>query len=690
MFTSAIILFLGYGLAQILLPVKMGALGVDRSQIGIILSLYAVGMLFGGIYSKLLIIRAGHIRIFAISASIAAVSILLMGLTFDPILWGASRAAMGFAVACAATALDSWLSGVASENNRAKVLATNQVVIMGGFFGGQFLVNAAPVEGQHLFMVAAMLMAAAVIPISLNKQQGPRMENDTALSIFKLFATSPLGIIAVFSCGVLSSSLSNMLPLFAADNNISGFQLSLVTGSAVLGGMILQFPIGYLADKFDRRTVMVAILALSIVSALATPMLVKDYPLPVMLTTIGLTMGILTCLYPLGVAETFDRLLSKEMVAAMGTLIATYAAGSIVGPFTGSMVMKYLGANALFYFVAGYVAVLILFIMYRMAVREALPVDDQEAFVPMQATDTRVVALDPRLEYHTPELPLSDEALSAISVASDNPGTAVNLAKLFADRSPDQAASLVAKLAEVDEIDVARLYGAMLGQVPELSVDIAEAIVASSPESAQELVDWMIDNKPDDYERLILAISKAVPERTSEFVEAAATKIAKDEGDEKLVEFAETVAQDMATEVADMRPADLAVNQPEDRAAELVQILTQKTESSAEEIAYKMVDALPQSSVQVARAYVDSLSVDRQLAMMRGVNSSTSQSERVKHALTSFIEQIAQTHPEQAIEAAAEVVDRLPDVADDILAALKNSPQVDDEIASSIDDKPQE
>jgi len=688
LFTSALIMFLGYGLVQILLPVKMGALGVDRGTLGLILSLYAVGMLIGGIYSKNIIERVGHIRVFAISASLAAVAVLLMGLAFNPFVWGIGRAIMGFAVACAATTLDSWLSGIATEKNRARFLSANQVVIMSGFFFGQFLVNAAPVEGSHLFMLAAIMMAAAVIPISLSIQQSPRMEIVGALGIAQLIKTSPLGLTAVLFCGILSSGMQNMLPIYASDKGIVGFEMSLVAASAVLGGMILQFPVGALADRFDRRTVMVSILLVCISSALVAPLLVNVAPLALLLLSIGTTMGVITCLYPLGVAETFDKLLSKEMIGAMGTLIAVYAAGSMIGPITGSLLIKYFGPDALFYFIATSAFTLMLFVLYRMSVREALPVDEQEQFVPMVATDTRVVDLDPRLEYHTPEMPLSDEARSAIGLASENPGAAVNLAKLFVHRLPDEATSLVAKLAEVDEIDVTRLYSAILATVPELSVDVAEAVVASSPELAQELVDWVIENKPDDYEKIILAIGKAVPERTHEFVEAAATKIAEDEGEEKLVEFAETVAQGIAADAEEMRPADRAASQIEERAGELVQILTSHTQDSAEEIAYKVADALPDSSVQVARAYVDSLSVDRQLAMMRGVTRQTSQTKRVTHALTQFIEHLAATHPEEAVEAAAEVIDRVPGIADKIIEVLRQAPDVDDEIASALRDKP--
>ncbi|NMR27601.1 hypothetical protein HH219_19010 [Pseudoalteromonas sp. NEC-BIFX-2020_015] len=77
LFTSCFILLLGNGLINVLLPVRMGFDGVDLDTIGMVLSLYFVGLLVGAIYSTNLIRRVGHIRMFAGCVALGAMSILI-------------------------------------------------------------------------------------------------------------------------------------------------------------------------------------------------------------------------------------------------------------------------------------------------------------------------------------------------------------------------------------------------------------------------------------------------------------------------------------------------------------------------------------------------------------------------------------------------------------------------------------
>ena len=147
----------GYGLSNILLPVRMQADGFSVDSIGLILSMLSVGFLVGAIYSRKLLQRVGHIRIFAMCGSLTSVAILLSGLYPDPIVLACMRIVTGFCIACANATLDSWLSYSATEKNRARILSINQMVLMSALFFGQFLLSFAPVQGLLLSVVPACL-----------------------------------------------------------------------------------------------------------------------------------------------------------------------------------------------------------------------------------------------------------------------------------------------------------------------------------------------------------------------------------------------------------------------------------------------------------------------------------------------------------------------------------------------------
>lgn len=165
LFSSALILYLGVGLMNILVPSRMGLEGMSTDTIGMVLSMYFVGMFAGAIYSKQLVKRVGHIRAFAGSVAIEAICILAFTLDTNALLWGVLRVLLGFSHACLLTALESWLSDSASEESRGKVLAVYNACIMGGLFCGQFLIGVAETSDDVLFIIIGILFCMASLPI---------------------------------------------------------------------------------------------------------------------------------------------------------------------------------------------------------------------------------------------------------------------------------------------------------------------------------------------------------------------------------------------------------------------------------------------------------------------------------------------------------------------------------------------
>lgn len=143
LFLSCFILLLGISLINVLLPVRMNLDGLSTQSTGIVLSLYYVGLLIGKLYSKILIKRAGYIRMFAGCVSLGAVSILICSLYSEAMLWGAMQIVVRFCIACAFTAMQSWLSDSSSKETRGQTLAIYNAVVLAGLFGGQIFINVA-------------------------------------------------------------------------------------------------------------------------------------------------------------------------------------------------------------------------------------------------------------------------------------------------------------------------------------------------------------------------------------------------------------------------------------------------------------------------------------------------------------------------------------------------------------------
>lgn len=338
---------------------------------------------------------------FAGCVSFGAVSILICSLYAEPLLWGAMRVVMGFCIACAFTAMESWLSDSSSKETRGQVLAIHNAVMLAGLFGGQFFMNVTSPQDNALFVIAGILLCTAVIPMVLSRHAGPVVEDVRSMSLRLLYKRSPLGVVSCLVSGMIYSALFSLLPIFAKEYDIIGFQLSLYMGAAILGAFILQFPVGYLSDRFDRRTVLLVLLIISAIADIAITVFASSSIEWAMFIATAVTSGIIACTYPVSITEAFDKLRQSEMVSAMGSMILAFAIGGIIGPYSASLVMNSFGGVALFYFLAVTQLLLACFVIFRMIARKALPISEQEQFVMQGTTVSSAVVLDPRTAYNT-------------------------------------------------------------------------------------------------------------------------------------------------------------------------------------------------------------------------------------------------------------------------------------------------
>lgn len=685
LFISCFILFLGNGLINVLLPVRMGLDGVNTNTIGTVLSLYFVGMLLGAIYSKNLIRRAAHIRVFAGCVALGAVSILICSLYSDPLLWGAMRIVLGFCNACAFTAMESWLSDSSTKETRGKVLAAYNAVVLSGLFFGQFFMNFASPEGSALFVFGGILLCAAVIPIVLSRNSGPVISEVGSMSLLALYKISPLGVVSCLASGVIYSAIFNLLPVFAKDYGIVDFQLSLYMGTAILGAFLLQFPVGYLSDRFDRRSVLAVLLFISAVADFAVPVLASQAVFWAVFLGTAITSGIIACTYPLSISEAFDKLRQNQMVAAMGSMILAFSIGGILGPYTASIAMDKFGNASLFYFLALIQLLLGGFVMYRMAVRDALPVEDQEHFVMQGASITASIDLDPRTEYVEQQHPLSSEAETAATIAETDPAAAVKMARAIAMANPVLGVEVAAAVATVTGINVLRLYEVMKEAVPDQILGVTRAVVTVRPELAYELVTKLAEWYPEQVVSVAAEIGRALPELRIEMA-----KVAVESAPESATEVAEYYSHVLAEERNAMRPADRDENTGDEAAAHIASELWNAAPELAVDVAVAMVESMPESAVLVAEEYLSShtgaVATNKD---MSADEIEADESGKLYQEAVELVQRLSDAAPENAMNVAVAVVEVIPESASDVVDAIsKGDESREGEWVDSVDERP--
>lgn len=396
---SLAILLTGSGLLGTLLAVRMGVEEFPTRIIGLVMACYSVGFVIAPLVCHRIIRKVGHIRTFAALSAIAAGSTLVYPVMIDPVVWALMRGVFGFCLAGLYMLAESWLNDRTPREYRGQVLAFYSITTYAGLGGGQFLLNVWPVTGFELFSVAAFLFAVALVPVALTRASSPQIIEARSVGLRRLYAISPLGLFGAACAGVISGSFMAMGPVFAEGVGFTLAQVSALMGATVLGGLLLQWPLGKLADIYDRRwTVFGVALGVALCSVLIA-LAARGPPGGGVLLLSAVWGGLAFTIYPLSLAIANDSIAPEELVGAAAGLLMTHGVGMIFGPVAAAYLMEATGPQGLFWGTGSVAALLAGFAYYRHRVGAPLVVAEQADFVTMPATSTAYAsALDPRSE----------------------------------------------------------------------------------------------------------------------------------------------------------------------------------------------------------------------------------------------------------------------------------------------------
>lgn len=358
LFSIGILLF-GNGLQGTLLTLRGAIEGFSESTIGIIMSMYFIGFVFGSFLCPKVIQRVGHIRTFSIMASTSASTIILMGFFVNPQFWSIMRFVLGICMVGIYLVIESWLNTQANNKNRGRVFGIYILVNLLFLASGQFLILIGDINSLDLFAITAALFSISLIPVALTRLSEPPPVNEIRIQLRKLYQISSLGFMGSFISGLLSSSFWAMGPLFARLSDLNEFGIALFMSATIFGGALLQWPIGYWSDTTDRRMTIVLVCIISaIVSLLAILLTESLYWLMVCMFLFG---GMLFSIYPISVAHVNDHPDATDRVTISINLLLVYGIGAAIGPAIGGLLMDLFGRYSLFglfitgsVFLAGY------------------------------------------------------------------------------------------------------------------------------------------------------------------------------------------------------------------------------------------------------------------------------------------------------------------------------------------------
>ena len=398
------ILLLGNGLFGTLVPIRGDIDGFSNSMLGLVGAFYFAGFMAGSLLCPYGIRRVGHIRSFAVFAALASIAPILHALTVEPIIWLLLRAITGYCFAGLYMIIESWLNEQATNENRGSLLGIYMVVNFMAIMLGQLMLNIADPAGFELFAIVTILTSLALIPVALTTSVQPAPLTSIGIGFKELWKISPVGVMGCFVVGLTNSPFWTLGPVFAREAGLDIQGVSFFMSIAVLGGTLVQVPVGRLSDRVDRRWVLIAAL---LGAALASGYLASAGANQMTGVFIGsFAFGSFALsLYGLCVAQANDHAAGHQFVAVSGGLLMVYSVGAVVGPVTISALMPFFGVGLVFGFPVAVYLPFIGFILYRMQVSAPVPDVDKEDYVVVAISRTGPAPLefDRRSESDNPQ-----------------------------------------------------------------------------------------------------------------------------------------------------------------------------------------------------------------------------------------------------------------------------------------------
>ncbi len=384
------LLMVGNGLQVTLLGVRGGIEGFSTLEMSVVMSAYFLGFLGGSRMAPGMIRRVGHVRVFAALASFISAVMVLYPLIAHPAAWVLGRVAIGFCFSGVYVTAESWLNNAASNDNRGKALSLYMIVQVLGIVTAQALVMTGDPSGYQGFVIASIIISISFGPILLSIGPTPPYETVKPMSLQQIMAVSPLGFVGMFLLGGVFSAQFGMGAVYGAEAGLTLGRLSVFVATFYVGALVLQYPLGWLSDRMDRRLL---ILAAAVVGGAGgvTGMLMGER-FGALLVAAFLLGGMANPLYSLLIAHTNDHLEHDDMAAASGGLVFVNGLGAIAGPPITGWLMgdAAFGPAGYFLFMAVLLFALAGYGLYRMTRRPAVPAEDTGAVAPLYPTASPV------------------------------------------------------------------------------------------------------------------------------------------------------------------------------------------------------------------------------------------------------------------------------------------------------------
>lgn len=356
-------------------------LGFTSAQIGLLGSAHFFGFFIGCWWAPRLMGSVGHSRAFAAFTAMGAIGLLSHMMLIDAYAWAIMRIATGVCIAGCYTVIEAWLQAKVTNATRGRTMGIYRMVDTGGSLGAQLMIGVLAPASYVSYNLLAILCCAALLPLTLSKLQQPATPSTPRLRPALAWGLSPLAVAGVIVAGVSGAAFRMVGPLYGTEVGLEPAQIGLFLAAFVLGGAAAQVPAGWVADRYDRRWVLIWFSVASLFACAVTIFLPNIGTAAVFAS--AFLFGATTFpIYSVSAAHAHDWASDEQRVELSAALMFFYALGAIAAPFVTSRLIETYGPSALFVFISVAHVGLVVFGLIRMGRRAASGTRNPYVWIP--------------------------------------------------------------------------------------------------------------------------------------------------------------------------------------------------------------------------------------------------------------------------------------------------------------------
>jgi MFS family permease len=372
------LLAVGNGLLFAYIPVKLAEAGFPPWVAGAAVTAMAAGGLVACLVTGLGVRRVGHARAFGAMTACVILSVLLISLGTLPVVWIVARALYGFAATGLFIISQSWLNDACANQWRGKVIAIFYMVYVLCIGVGGFLLRYLSLEGSAIPLTGIFFATLALLPVSLTRLPAPPPPASITIAVRSVWNISPVGLVGMFAVGGLTMLLQGFGPIYVSEAGYSKADVGLLIFLMQLGLLVVQYPLGALSDRIDRRVVLVVSCTLVVLTALLAYN-TDTSQFVLLIIVFAAWTGATESLYSVSNAHANDRADPQYYVSLSSTLLVAWSLSALIIPAITTALIPIFGSDVFMLLsvalASGYGA----FVLYRMRHREApLPEDTGE------------------------------------------------------------------------------------------------------------------------------------------------------------------------------------------------------------------------------------------------------------------------------------------------------------------------